>query len=114
MQPRMCPSEKLQDPVKQENPCQRSLGPQVHYRCGDRSAVCLVTGVAAPAVVSVIQRHGGIELGCVVAIHARESERCCKEPGALGSKIELARIGAADDSGQTLEWFGSQTERVEH
>src|SRR6185295_2582917 len=57
-------------------------------RPGRRPVVGLLGGVAAPAVEGIVEAQRGVELGEVVAIHARVAQRGGEQSGRLGRQVE--------------------------
>src|SRR5262245_27261497 len=55
---------------------------------------------AAPAVHGVVEAHRGLELFEVVAIHARVSKRCRKQPSRLRGELQAGGVGTAYDGRQ--------------
>src|SRR5262245_42154051 len=70
----------------------------------------LLGGVAAPPVERVIERHSGFELGKVVGVHPRQSQRGGEQAGGLRSGIEVPGIGATHDGGEAQQCRRGQLE----
>src|SRR3954471_5442071 len=68
-----------------------------------RPVVGLGGGVAAPAKERIIKLQSGLELFEVVAVHARQPERCRQKARGLRRQIQPRRVGGADDGCQPLE-----------
>src|SRR5262245_15212336 len=83
-------------------------------RLGGGPVVRLLGGVAAPAVEGIVERHGRLQLGEIVAVHARVAERGREQTGRLRRQIESRGIGAAHDGGEMQKRAGLQAELLQH
>src|SRR5260221_11158565 len=73
-------------------------------RCAARtSAVRLVDCVPAPAIEGVVKPHRGLELGEIIPVHARISERRGQQAGRMGRKVEPSGIRSAHNEDQSIQ-----------
>ncbi len=55
--------------------------------------------IATPAIQGIVHRHARLQLGMIVAVDARQTERDGEEPSRLRRQIKPIGIGTANDRG---------------
>src|SRR5262245_63900795 len=74
-----------------------ALGSFISRLLGAGPVVRLLAGVAAPAIERIVESHRRLELGKVVAVHARKPERRGEQARRLVREIGTGRVGPAHD-----------------
>ena len=71
-------------------------------------------GIAAPAIVRIIEWHRRLELGKILFVHARISQRCSQQARTFRDKVRPRRISAAHDLGEVKEGLRLTIELLDH
>ena len=68
--------------------------PSLPCRLVGRPVMRFIRCIAAPAIERVVEHQPGFELGKIIRIHPRQSERRRQKAGRLGREIGPSRVGA--------------------